>query len=113
MPSAKPDNGTPPVEPQTEKELAVEETALAADISAAHAVVATEKAESDELAAQKAADKNRPACPHCGRLLRFEHDLGDHLHCDGASCIDCCFEPGSDGPVLRPNYPPCPSDKSR
>ena len=107
MPSAKPEDATP-AEPLTEKDIVAEETALAAEISAAHVVVATEQAAADEAAAQKAANKNRPACPHCGRLLRLEHDLGDHMHCDGAACISCCFDPG---PVLRSGHPLCPSDK--
>jgi len=120
MPSSKqpdeqktPEPESEPVVVQTPKEVAADEAALAAEISAAHVEVAVEHAEADAAAAQKAADKATPNCPHCGHKLKAEHDLGDHLHCDSPACIECCFSPSDDGPVLRPNYPPCPSDKHR
>lgn len=52
--------------------------------------------------------RKSPVCPHCGVVLRAEHDSDNHLHCDGPGCTSCCFDPG-DPPTLRPNFPPCPS----
>jgi len=97
-----------PEEP-TANAIAADEAAKTAAESAEVADAAVAQAEDDAKAAQKAADKNRLPCPHCGRLLRFEHDQGDHMHCDGKDCVGCCFEPSDDGPVLRANYPVCPA----
>ncbi len=110
MPSLKPDESPTPVVPSlpTVKEVLADEAAVSAEVSAAHAVVATEQAESDRVAAVKAASKATPACPHCGRRLRAENDLGGHLHCDSTDCVGCCFDPGEKGPVLRPGARYCP-----
>jgi len=94
-------------EEQTANAIAADEAAQTAAQSAELADAAVAQAEDDAKAAQKAADKNRPPCPHCGRLLRLEHDLGDHMHCDSDKCVDCCFDPGENGPVLRTNSPHC------
>jgi len=91
------------------KEVAADEAAQTAAESAEVADAAVAQAADDAKAAQKAADKNRLPCPHCGRLLRFEHDEGSHMHCDSNDCVGCCFSPSDDGPVLRPNYPVCPA----
>jgi hypothetical protein len=91
-----------------DKATVAEEAAITAAVSAEHAVSAADQAATDEAKAQKAANKATPDCPHCGRRLRAENDLGDHLHCDGANCVECCFDPG-DPPTLRPNLPDCPS----
>ena len=102
---AKPTEGEEP----TAKAVAADEAAQTAAESAELADAAVAQAKDDAKAAQKAADKNRPPCPHCGRLLRLEHDVGDHMHCDSDKCVDCCFEPGADGPVLRSGYGVCPA----
>lgn len=91
-----------------DKVVVAEEAALAADLSAEHAAAAIDQAAKDEEAALKAANKATPPCPHCGRKLRAENDQGDHLHCDGTRCIDCCFDPG-DPPTLRAGSPICPA----
>lgn len=90
------------------KTVAADEAAQAAAVSAEHAIAATDQAAKDDAAATKAAGKAAPPCPHCGRKLRAENDLGGHLHCDGINCIGCCFDPG-DPPMLRAGHLICPA----
>lgn len=76
--------------------------------------VTAEPVTAAEAAADTKPSKTKAVpCPHCGNALREEHDEGDHMHCDSAKCIGCCFEPSADGPKLRAGYPRCPSDSSR
>ncbi len=91
------------------KQLAAEEASHTAADSAEAASAAAKQAHDDAVTAVQAADKNRPECPHCKHLLRFEHDLGGHMHCDSKDCVECCFSPSDDGPVLRAGWPYCPS----
>jgi hypothetical protein len=53
------------------------------------------------------------SCPHCGTTLTPHHDAVGSLHCNGSSCVGCCFLPpdeqsGAGNVRAKMEAKPCP-----
>ncbi len=81
----------------TDKTVAVEETALAAKISADHAASAAQQADKDDTAARQAAKEDPKArlCPNCKAEL-VRHGDANPFKAGCSHCNNCgaCWAPG-------------------
>lgn len=72
----------------------VEETSLAAEVSAAHAEKAVEQADKDALAAARA-EAGGPVCPNCkGELIKHADSNPDKAGCSHCNSCGACWAPG-------------------